>query len=58
MNEYLAVVHKAIDAEPIEVVKPGRTLAAVAKSSEITRKPPAARVKAAPVPAPARRAAR
>jgi len=55
MNEYLAVVHKSIDAEPIEVVKPGRTLAAVAKGSD-TLKKPAAKAKA--TQAPARRAAR
>lgn len=51
MNEYLGVVHKAIDAEPIELVKPGRALAAVAKRSESARKPPAARAGAADAPA-------
>lgn len=31
MNEYLAVVHHGMDADPIEVVRPGRAMAAVAK---------------------------
>jgi len=30
MNEYLGIVHEGMDGEPIEVVRPGRTLAAVA----------------------------
>jgi len=38
MNEYLAVVHRGIDAgePPIEVVRPGRTVAAVAKKAANT----------------------
>ncbi|MDB5826701.1 MAG: uncharacterized protein JWQ73_921 [Variovorax sp.] len=64
MNEYLSVVHRGIDlgvpTEPIEVVKPGRAVAAVAKRAAATRKPAAAsRVALKRAPAvPTRRAAR
>jgi DNA-binding FadR family transcriptional regulator len=47
MNQYLAVVHDGMDAEPIPVVKPGRTVAAVAAST-----------KAKPAKAPVQRAAK
>ncbi|WP_177224715.1 FadR/GntR family transcriptional regulator [Variovorax sp. 770b2] len=55
MNDYLAVVHLGIDiGEPvIEVVKPGRTVAAVAKKAANTR-----HVGAKPKAAPASRKAR
>ena len=33
MNEYLSVVHEGMDADPIELVRPGRTVAAVAKDA-------------------------
>lgn len=33
MNEYLSVVHQGMDADPIEVMRPGRAVAAVAKDS-------------------------
>lgn len=45
MNEYLGVVHRGMDAEPIDLVRPGRTVAAVAKQSVPAKK---AAFKAAP----------
>lgn len=59
MDDYLAVVHRGIDVgEPIEVVKPGRTVAAVAKKAASTKHVGAApKPKAKPAAAPARRTA-
>lgn len=63
MNEYLGVVHRGMDAEPIELVRPGRTVAAVAKQSVPAKKAafkaaPKAVVKAAAKPASGRTPAR
>lgn len=63
MNEYLGVVHRGMDAEPIELVRPGRTVAAVAKQSVPAKKAafkaaPKAVVKAAAKPTSGRAPAR
>jgi DNA-binding FadR family transcriptional regulator len=56
MNEYLGVVHHGMDAEPIELVRPGRAVAAVAKQSVPARKPAAKAAPKAPASAAAGRA--
>jgi DNA-binding FadR family transcriptional regulator len=53
MNEYLEVVHDVLAAQPIELVKPGRAVAAVAKST-LAPKGPAAKARAGAKRAPAR----
>lgn len=57
MNEYLGVVHQGMDAEPIELVRPGRAVAAVAKDALPAPKPARAAAKP-PAKAKARRPAR
>lgn len=57
MNEYLGVVHQGMDAEPIELVRPGRAVAAVAKDALPGPKPARAAAKP-PAKAKARRPAR
>ncbi|HEY2257605.1 MAG TPA: GntR family transcriptional regulator [Variovorax sp.] len=54
IDQYLSVAHEGLISAPIEVVKPGRAMAAVAGSSATPRKP---RTPAAKSRAPARRAA-
>jgi GntR family transcriptional repressor for pyruvate dehydrogenase complex len=55
MNEYLAVVHTGMDAEPIELVRPGRAVAAVAKDTIAVKKAPARAKAGAPRKLPAKK---
>lgn len=63
MGDYLAVIHGSLEGEPVEVVRPGRTLKAVSRSATgprggaAAKQAPKGAAKAAARPAPAKLAA-